>query len=332
MNQNSESKNPNLLKHVSLLATASNLGTGIAICAHCGRRLYASSGRRLVGSKQGYYYCASNDYLNRAKGMSCKQANIPKHIIDTTLVAFAAEHLGSVNFITQLAEKLRSPVEESSTASFTKCIAELEKRKRRILAAFEAGAFDLDELKRRGNELDKEIKSTRLIISSAEARHRIREQADQSLSLLVQACLAFRRITTKPEKQAALRGFFAKVLFDGPKIVGFVPFDSDIRLSVRYEDDGSATSGEHVLNDCGLIRLETPFSIPNSRDDLGPVPEGYKRRCICEECKSLAEFRILKTKNGSWPYYACKDCSKQLQKDAHRRRKEKARRNMNSPE
>ena len=303
------------------VATEINLGTGIAVCAHCGQRLYASSGLRLIGSRQGYYYCASNNYLNRAKGMSCKQANIPKQIIDLTLVAFAAEHLGSIDFIKKLAEKLHSPVEESPTAGFTKHIAELEKRKGRILAAYEAGAVELDELKRRRTELDKEIKSTRLIISSAEARHRIREQADQSLTLLVQACLAFRRITTKPEKQAALRGLFAKVLFDGPKIVGFVPFDSDLRPFIRYDDEGSTGSGEHVLNDSGLIRLETPFSIPNSWYDLGPVPEGQKRCRICEKCKLLAEFTILKTKKGAWPYYACKDCTRQLQKAAYQRRK-----------
>lgn len=300
-----------------------NLGTGIAVCAHCGRRLYASSGLRVAGSRQGYYYCANNNYLNRAKGMSCKQTNIPTQIIDLTLIAFAAEHLGSVGFITKLAEKLRCPTEESSAANFTKRIAELEKRKGRILIAYESGAVELDELKRRRTELDKEIESIRLIISSAETRHRIREQADQSLSLLVQACLAFSRITTTTEKQAALRGLFAKVFFDGSKIIGFVPFDSVLRPIIRNEDDGSLDLGEHALRDAGLIRLETPFSLPTSGVELGPVPEGQKRCRICEGCKPLAEFRILKTKNGSWPYYACKACSKKLQKVAHQRRKEK---------
>jgi len=197
-----------------------NLGTGIAICGHCGKRLYASSGKRKEGSRIGYYYCASNDYLNRRKGTSCPQPNIPKPALDETLVKFAAEHLASEEFITKLAEKLHAPANESTRPTMEKKLADLDRRKKRLLDGYEAGAIELADLKSRKAELENEAGTIRRLIQSEIERNRIRDQADDSLRLLVTACVGFARITNKAEQRDALRALFAKVAFRGAAIVG----------------------------------------------------------------------------------------------------------------
>jgi len=71
----------------------------------------------------------------------------------------------------------------------------------------------------------------------------------------------------------------------------------------------------------GGIRLETPFVIESSKEPEPPVPDGHKRCRVCNAIKPLDAFRMLTTKKGTWPYYACGECSKQLQREAYQRRK-----------
>ncbi len=203
------------------IATEINLGTGIAVCSHCGRRLYPSSGKRKEGSRIGYYYCASNDYLNRKnKGTSCPQPNIPKPLLDETLVKFAAEFLVSEEFICKLAEKLHAPASASTRPALEKKIADIERRKKRLLEGYEAGVIELSALKSRNAELDNEAGTLTRLIQSEIERNRIREQADDSLKLLVTACTGFAKITNKEEQRDALRGLFGKVAFQNEAIVG----------------------------------------------------------------------------------------------------------------
>ncbi len=202
------------------VATEVNLGTGIAVCGHCGRRLYASSGKRKEGSRIGYYYCAGNDYLNRRKGTSCPQPNIPKPVLDETLIKFAAEYLASEQVIGKLAEKLHAPVSESNRPAMEKKLADIDRRKKRLLEGYEAGAIELADLKSRKAELENEAGTLTRLIQSEIERNRIRDQADDSLRLLVTACIGFTRITNKAEQQAALRALFAKVVFQNETIVG----------------------------------------------------------------------------------------------------------------
>lgn len=202
------------------IATEVNLGTGIAVCGHCGQRLYASSGKRKEGSRIGYYYCAANDYLNRRKGMNCQQPNIPKPMLDETLIRFVAEHLASVEVIGKLAEKLHAPTEASTRPALEKKLADIDRRKKRLLEGYEAGAIELADLKSRKAELESEAGTISRLIQSEIERNRIREQADDSLKLLVTACVGFSRITNKAEQHTALRGLFAKIAFENEAIVG----------------------------------------------------------------------------------------------------------------
>lgn len=197
-----------------------NLGTGIAVCGYCGRRLYASSGRRKEGSRIGYYYCSANDYLNRRKGTSCQQPNIPKPVLEETLVKFAAEHLASEEFIGRLAEKLHAPVSESTRPAMEKKLADIDRRKKRLLEGYEDGAIELADYKFRKAELENEAGTLTRLIQSEIERNRIREQADDSLRLLVTACIGFAKLTNKAEQRDVLRGLFAKVAFQNEAIVG----------------------------------------------------------------------------------------------------------------
>lgn len=203
------------------IAAEINLGTGIAVCGHCGRRLYASSGKRQDGKDRvGYYYCAANDYLSRRKGTSCPQTNIPKPVLDETLIKFAAEHLASEEVIGKLAEQLHAPTSESTRPALEKKLADIEHRKKRLLDGYEAGAIELSDLKSRKGELENEAGTIRRLIQSEIERNRIREQADDSLRLLVTACISIARIGNKAELRDTLRALFAKVVFQDEEIVG----------------------------------------------------------------------------------------------------------------
>ena len=79
----------------------------------------------------------------------------------------------------------------------------------------------------------------------------------------------------------------------------------------------------------GGIRLEAPFVLASDQRPLPPVPEGHKCCRVCNVVKHLQESRLLKAKNGTWPYHACKECSKQLQKDTYPRRKQRKAQNQN---
>jgi DNA invertase Pin-like site-specific DNA recombinase len=197
-----------------------NLGTGIAVCGHCGRRLYPSSGKRKEGSRVGYYYCAANDHNNRRKGMKCQQPNLPKPMLEETIIKFATEHLASEEFIGKLAEKLHAPTVTSTRPALEKKLADIDRRKKRLIDGYEAGEIELPDLKSRKAKLESEAGTINQLIQSEIERTRIREQADDSLNMLVAACVGFSRITNKAEQHAALRGLFATIAFENEAIVG----------------------------------------------------------------------------------------------------------------
>lgn len=83
----------------------------------------------------------------------------------------------------------------------------------------------------------------------------------------------------------------------------------------------------------GLPRQRKAVARVVTQHDLDAAPEAHKRCRICHQTKPLAEFYLLQTKKGTWPYCACKDCTKQLQKEAlqkeaHQRRKQRAASNL----
>jgi DNA invertase Pin-like site-specific DNA recombinase len=221
-----------------------NLGTGIAVCGHCGRRLYASSGKRKDGKvRSGYYYCATNNYLN--EGPKCPQFNIPKPVLDEALIKFAAEHLASEEVIGKLAEKLHAPTEASTRPALEKKLSDIDRRLKRTREAYEDGVDELAVYKSRKAELENEAGTLTRLIQSEIERNRIRDQADDSLHLLVTACIGFSRLTNKAEQRDALRALFAKVAFHNEAIVGCEILIPGIRpvcsteIGIRTDKDSS---------------------------------------------------------------------------------------------
>jgi DNA invertase Pin-like site-specific DNA recombinase len=305
------------------IPTAINLAVGIGFCAHCGRRLYTSAGKRGSGGKltHGYYLCANNYYLNKAEGRECTQPNVRKEIIDQTLAEFAAVYLASEPIILALAERLKAPVDNAvSKENQEKRLKQIEEEKNRTLKLFQTGLFEIDKLEAEVKRLSAEASAIRLRLRSFDEQQRLRSSADKSVTLLFKACLAFRRITTPSQKQAALRGLFTKVFFDGNKIIGFVPKDPCLRPLPNYDGENSWEKEVGIMK--GGIRLEEPFLINSSEREETPVLDGHKRCRICKSDKPMDAFRMLTTKKGSWPYYACKECSKQLLREAYQRRKQ----------
>jgi DNA invertase Pin-like site-specific DNA recombinase len=313
------------------IATEINLAVGIGHCAHCGRKLYASSGKRGEGRKNspGYYQCANNHFTSKNKNVECPQPTVRKEIIDGTLAEFAAIHLASEPVIQGLAQRLKAPVDSaSSKENQEKRIKQIDQEKDRILTLFQKGLFETERLEEQVKMLNAEAAAIQRRLRSYDEQERLRRNADKGVALLFKACLAFRRITSRAQKQAALRGLFAKVFFDGRKIVGFVPQDPCLRPLPTYEEGGFIEEERDGIIKGG-IRLETPFVLASDTEPEPPVPHGHKRCRVCDAIKPLTEFHLLRTKKGTWPYYACKDCTKQLQTEAYQRRKQRKAENLN---
>ncbi len=205
-----------------------NLGTGLAVCSHCGRKLYASSGRRSSGSRPGYYCCAANYYLNKQKGLSCPQPNVRKDHLDKTLISFITKFLASEEVVTELAAKLQTP-EPDNSQQIQEQIKSLEREKARLLTAYVKGIIEEHELAAGRDEINSKIQEASLRLSKGAEKRRQKKEDAHNLRLLVKACATFKSITTRAEQQVALRGLLAKVAFDGQKIVGFVSLLSGVK-------------------------------------------------------------------------------------------------------
>jgi hypothetical protein len=141
-------------------------------------------------------------------------------MLEETIIKFATEHLASEEFIGKLAEKLHAPTVTSTRPALEKKLADIDRRKKRLIDGYEAGEIELPDLKSRKAKLESEAGTINQLIQSEIERTRIREQADDSLNMLVAACVGFSRITNKAEQHAALRGLFATIAFENEAIVG----------------------------------------------------------------------------------------------------------------
>lgn len=147
-------------------------------------------------------------------------------------------------------------------------------------------------------KLTGEESNIRRRLQSYDWQESLRRNSDQSAALLFKACIALRRITTPAQKQAALRGLFAKVFFYGATIVGFMLHDPCLRPSPIYETGGSSEVESGGIMKGG-IRPETPFAAASVKQPDPPVPDGHKRCRVCDEIKPLAEFHLVRTKKGT---------------------------------
>jgi hypothetical protein len=130
----------------------------------------------------------------RAKSLVSPQPNIPKPVLDETLIKFAADYIASEEVIGKLAEKLHAPANESTRPAMEKKHADIERRIKRLTDAHLDGAIDLADFKTRKADLVNEAGTLTRLIQSEIERNRIREQADDSLRLLVTACIGFARL------------------------------------------------------------------------------------------------------------------------------------------
>lgn len=219
-------------------------------------------------------------------------------MIDDTLAEFAATHLAIEPVIQALALRLKAPVDNaSSKENQEKRLKQIDHEKARLLSLFQKGLFEIAKLETQVKKLTGEELNIRRRHQSYDEQESLRRNSDKSVTLLFKACVAFRNITTPAQKQAAHRGLFAKVFFDGATIVGFMPHDHCLRPLPTYETgDFSEEERDGIMK--GGIRLETPFVLASDQRPLPPVPEGHKCCRVCNVVKHLQESRLLKAKNG----------------------------------
>lgn len=217
-----------------------NLGVGIAQCAHCGRKLYASSGRRASGHRTGYYFCAANHYLAKRNGSSCVQPNVRKDHLDETLLAFVSNYLSSEDIISRLIERVSKPIEQN-VDPINERIADLQRKRSRYIELFTDGVLDKSEFTSKLNRTDRDIADQKNLLVDKEKRSQAHELASRNMRLLAKACIAFKALSTKREQQVALRSLFRAVIFDGDKIVKFLP--------LVFSGSGRTENGSHVYRD-----------------------------------------------------------------------------------
>jgi hypothetical protein len=199
-----------------------NLGSGVARCAHCGNRMYATSGRRRNRRSKGYYQCRNNYYLNKRKGFGCPQPNLRKDYVHTLLTTFVGTHLRNRAVISAIAARMREKEDQPIPFDCAARLRELSKKEDRLLRLYEtADASRICKL----DERLKQIKTQ---------RQRLRDRGEQvavaavkattmqdRLRKLVRGCYAFSRLATEAERHLVLKALFNSIKFRGREIVAF---------------------------------------------------------------------------------------------------------------
>lgn len=229
--------------------------SGIAICAKCGLRIYSTSGKRKNGVRQAYYICRQNYYLNKRKGMSCKQKSIGKEDLEETAYAFVSDYLTSPEVIEQIAERLQyAAADTASTGQFTQMQNDLYARKNRLLDAVEIGAVPYDEIVGRLNEISKKETAIKNMMADAEHRQRTAEDSERILERLIRGSRAFRRQLSKDEKRKLLQAMFGSLSFDDCSIVDFVIHPSFLELTGGNFPSSCTNNGTRSCRDSSRRR------------------------------------------------------------------------------
>jgi DNA invertase Pin-like site-specific DNA recombinase len=199
-----------------------NLGSGVARCAHCGNRMYATSGRRRDRRSIGYYQCSNNYYLKRRKGFGCPQPNLRKDYVHTLLRMFVGTHLRNRAVISAIAEGMCEKEEQAIPFDSAARLRELSKKEDRLLELYETA--DTSRVRKLDQRLG-QIKTER-----QQLRERIKQVAitavndrtvQDRLRRLVRGCYAFSRLATEAERHSVLKALFNSIKFRGREIVAF---------------------------------------------------------------------------------------------------------------
>lgn len=282
-----------------------NFGTGISVCGYCGERLYCSSGKSIKGKKAGYYGCRANYYLFRERLGGCTQRNLPKPTVDELIEGFACQTLTSPKSLTGIIEASLQRTAEIVRPFPTTDQQALKRREKRLVDAYEAGEIELEDLRRRREEL-------RRVAAVAERagseQHRRQEfDLEQFVRMVVRGAHRLRRISDRKEKKEIIHALLESVTVKDDGIVSFT-LRADLRTALETQQQTADAP----------IHLATPFRLRPAKEEL---PPGTTRCLHCEQVLPTETFRAGSNR--------CHPCVATQMRSAYERRKATAKQQSN---
>jgi DNA invertase Pin-like site-specific DNA recombinase len=259
-------------------AMAVNLAAGVGVCAHCGEPLFCTSGKKSDGIRHGYYQCKSNHYLYKQRLGGCKQPTLRQSDVDAAVMKFTGEFLTDPDRLTGIINdsvtRRKGVVVALRGASSEDLHSELKRRDQRILAAYEAGAMSVDELRTRRESVRKDMEGLTRAADRAASSPEI--PLAQTARAMVKAALRFSKLDDKRDQKRIITEIFSELHFRDRALVSF-----------RFRDAAVAAAmpGAAAFNE--TIHLSEPLVVTPEKEELLP----FQRRCIkCQSAKDTAQF------------------------------------------
>lgn len=257
---------------------AVNLAAGVGVCAHCGEPLFCSSGKKAGGNRNGYYQCKRNQYIYKKRLGGCRQPNLRQTDVDACVLKFTGDLLSDperlASIINESVSRRKGVVISLPGASSDSLLAELKRRDQRILTAYEAGAFSVDELRSRRAVVRTEMEA--LARASDRSASKSGVSLAQTARAVVKAALRFTKLDDRVEQKRIVAEIFAELHFKDHALVSF-----------RFRDAAVAAASPTTAGLNETIQLPKPIPIVPEKEVL---PAG-QRRCIkCNEVRPIKNF------------------------------------------
>jgi DNA invertase Pin-like site-specific DNA recombinase len=256
-----------------------NLGTGLAVCGVCGESLFAVSGKKDKGAgpKPGFYQCKANYYLYRKRLGGCKQRHLRNDHLDQAIVELGRQVLTNTQTLARILESSARKTNEvikpfCAVVDPSQQVADLGRRDRRLLDAYEAGAITIDELKAKREAIRRE--KAALEKAAAPKTAPTKDEFLKTARLVVKAAHRFGSLTDKHQQKAILSELLQEVHVRQNQI-----------SSLKFR--AAAIAGPGDVGATETILLPKPIWVGPPPDDLPP----QHKRCIkCSEVKPIREF------------------------------------------
>ena len=284
------------------LNMAINLGTGLLVCGHCGESLIATSGKKSQGHR-GYYQCKANHSNYKSRLGGCKQAHLKLAEVEKGLLLLATQTLKNPAHLAELMlaslARQRSIIRPLPAPGGGQSLAnDLQKRDRRLVEAYEAGAITVEELKVRRADIRAQIERLQTMEAGKAQGHH--SSILQTARIIVKSALRFPQIVDPADQKVVLRKVFSQVLARDNQIISF-------RFNDTLLPDSSPLRGQSIL-------LEPPITLFERPEQL---PEGHRR---CLKCAL-----VQTTKHFHKRLNVCNTCRSKDARMAYLRRREKGR-------
>jgi DNA invertase Pin-like site-specific DNA recombinase len=212
------------------------VAVGLAHCAVCGARMYASSGKRKGRIGTSYYFCARNHYQNKRTTGGCPQSNVRADVLDATIKQLIERELSRPEVVSSLLRHHLDRVSAGTSEVDTvpPAAAWAEARRSRLLDLYEGGTINKEELTKRLGALEQR----RAIAYRVPDPQAPSPDTPTLARCLVRGALACGRASSALGMKTAIRQLFARFDVRNAEIVGFA---LNPRLDAYVGEDGSRT-------------------------------------------------------------------------------------------